>query len=81
MADEQQSAASISNINFRTGTIALVLTVTFAATLSASPAAQAQAYQVLYNFTGQSDGGYPSAGLTQQQRKRTVPIVGAMSSS
>lgn len=32
--------------------------------LAITPTAQAQTYQVIYNFTGGADGAYPSTGLT-----------------
>ncbi|MGA2369440.1 MAG: choice-of-anchor tandem repeat GloVer-containing protein [Candidatus Korobacteraceae bacterium] len=53
--------------NFRpapaTKTILAALTLALALTM-ATPAASAQTYSVLYNFTGQSDGGNPEAGVT-----------------
>jgi hypothetical protein len=76
MADEQQDAASIFDNNIRIGTVALVLAVMFATTMIAVPAARAQSYQVLYNFTGQVDGGNPSAGLTMDQRGNLYGVAG-----
>src|SRR5271167_1947275 len=33
------------------------------AVIAAAPTARAQSYHVLYNFTGQADGGYPAGDL------------------
>ena len=64
MACHEQGAGSILEINLRTGTVAAVLVVMFAMALIAAPAAQAQTFHVIYNFTGQGqDGASPYAGL------------------
>ncbi len=42
----------------------LTLSILFALTVVTSPAAQAQTYNVLYNFTGGLDGAHPYAGVT-----------------
>ncbi len=65
MADQEQSAPSISNINFRAGTFALACVVMFAATIMAAPAVQAQTLTVLHTFMGEADGATPIAGLTK----------------
>lgn len=43
---------------------AQLLTLSLLFTLAMSPAAQAQTFTILHNFTGGSDGYYPTAGLT-----------------
>lgn len=48
-------------------TNALVITIVFVLTIVSSPAAQAQTYQVLYNFTYGHDGALPVVGLTIDQ--------------
>ncbi len=40
------------------------LAVIFALPMTASPAAQAQTFSVIHNFTGASDGALPAAGVT-----------------
>jgi uncharacterized repeat protein (TIGR03803 family) len=64
MTSQQQSAASIFDIKWRAGTVALALVVVFAAAVIAVPAAQAQTFSVLHNFTGEGDGALPYAGVT-----------------
>jgi hypothetical protein len=56
------SAASIFNINLRTGTSALIMVVMLATTLLTFPAAQAQTFTVLHTFTGGADGSGPGGG-------------------
>jgi uncharacterized repeat protein (TIGR03803 family) len=63
---QDQTAASIFDINLRTGTIALVLLVMFAVTIATAPA-QAQTFTVLHAFSGGGDGGLPQAGLTMDR--------------
>lgn len=65
MADHEQRTASISNINLRAATFALVCVVMFAATIMGAPAVQAQTFTVLHSFTGGADGANPIAGLTE----------------
>jgi uncharacterized repeat protein (TIGR03803 family) len=60
MSHEQQKAASIFNLSMRTVVVSLLCAGVFATI----PLAQAQTYQVLYNFTGGADGANPYAGLT-----------------
>jgi len=66
MADQERSAASVFNINLRTGTVALISALMFA-TIIAAPAIQAQTFTVLHAFTGYGDGGEPIAGLTMDR--------------
>lgn len=65
MADQELRIASISNINLRAVTFALVCVVMFAATIMAASAVQAQTFTLLHTFTGGPDGGSPIAGLTE----------------
>src|SRR5271169_4682085 len=46
--------------SFSTCTVSIL----FALTVLMSPAAQAQTFNVLYNFTGGQDGAHPDAGVT-----------------
>jgi hypothetical protein len=63
MTSQEQSPASISDINLRARTIALVFLALVATTMLAVPASQAQTFQVIHTFTGGGDGGIPLAGL------------------
>src|ERR1035438_2492489 len=67
MAQEQQSAASVFDINLRMGTLALVLAVVGATAIVGVPAARAQTLTVLHNFANGADGGEPSAGLSMDR--------------
>ena len=67
MAGEEQCSASIFDIKWQAGTVALALVVMFAATVIAAPAAQAQTFKVLHTFTGGIDGAAPYAGLTMDR--------------
>jgi uncharacterized repeat protein (TIGR03803 family) len=49
--------------SWRVPTIALVFVVAFVLAVVASPPAQAQTYNVIYNFTGGLDGATPYAGV------------------
>jgi hypothetical protein len=64
MAGEEQNAVSIFDIKWQAGTVALALVVTFAATVIAAPAAQAQTFSVLHYFTGGLDGAGSTGGVT-----------------
>ena len=66
MSGTVQSSASRPNLNLRVTAVALVFMVAAAMNL-ASPAAQAQTFTTLYNFTGNTDGGMPSAGLSMDR--------------
>ncbi len=48
----------------RIGAVALAFAIVFALAIVATPAAQAQTYQVIHSFSGGADGGNPAAGLT-----------------
>src|SRR5271169_507021 len=52
-------------VNPRTATAACLLTAVFVLVIASK--AQAQTYQVIYNFTGGSDGSSPEAGLTMDR--------------
>jgi len=62
MASQEQSAASVFRTNLRRVTITLV--VALATGILLAPAAQAQTYEVIYNFTGGADGGMPYGQFT-----------------
>ena len=88
MAGEAQSAASIFDVKWPAGAIALALLVMFAATIIAAPAVQAQTFSVLYNFTGGADGYAPYAGVSiapsefsTERRHSVEPIATAQFSS
>jgi len=51
-------------LNLRAAAAGLALVGAFGLTVVATPAAQAQTYKVIHNFTGGGDGANPSAGLT-----------------
>ena len=61
------SKQPLQNLLSRAATAALALVIMFALAVVLSPAAQAQTYKVLYNFTGGLDGGTPFAGLTMDK--------------
>ena len=54
--------------NFKTcsliAAVAAALAIAFVVAIVATPAAQAQTFQVIHAFTGGEDGGNPEAGLT-----------------
>lgn len=56
---QQQIVASVFEINLRTRSIAFISLVTMVAVLTLLPTAQAQTFNVLYNFTGGVDGSSP----------------------
>ena len=56
---QQQVVASIFELNLRTRTAALTSLLTLAVLLAILPSAQAQTFDVLYNFTGGLDGSSP----------------------
>jgi uncharacterized repeat protein (TIGR03803 family) len=51
-------------INLRAATFGLALAIVFVLSVVAIPTAQAQSFNVIYNFTGGQDGGGPETGLT-----------------
>jgi len=55
-------------LSLRPATVALAIAVVLALTVVVTQSANAQTYQVLYNFTGQADGGNPAGGLVMDQR-------------
>lgn len=61
-----RGAVMSGNVHLRVTAVALLLTVA-AAMKFALPAAQAQTFTTLYNFTGNTDGGMPSAGLSMDR--------------
>lgn len=63
MAASKHSAASIFVVNLRTGMVVLVLAAVCATTMIATPAAQAQSFNVLYTLNGGSDGSGTINGL------------------
>jgi len=58
-----QTSASLFAVRLQTEAVVFALVVALVATLAAVPVAQAQTFQVLYNFTGKADGGNPAGGL------------------
>ena len=47
------------NVGIRYSTAAAILTIALALAVAMTPAAQAQTFKVLYNFTGYGDGAEP----------------------
>jgi len=66
MASEEQTADPILNFNSRTASLALVLAVLVTTGILGVPAAPAQTYTILHNFSG-GDGANPYAGLTMDR--------------
>jgi uncharacterized repeat protein (TIGR03803 family) len=64
MSNYGQHRLDAFKTNFRAVIAALTLTVLLALVLAIVPAAQAQTYTVLHNFTGGGDGANPEAGVT-----------------
>ncbi len=64
MANLEQHRNRIFRIDFRAIVIALALTMLFAVIAAVTPAAQAQTYTVIHNFTDGGDGAEPQTGLT-----------------
>jgi hypothetical protein len=63
-----QPTANPQNFRSPLATRTMLAALAFALALTvANTAASAQTYRVLYNFTGQSDGGNPMAGVTLDQ--------------
>ena len=60
-----QSESLIRENSFAAGA-AWALAIAFALTFILLQSAQAQTYQVIYNFSGGLDGAYPQAGLTER---------------
>jgi uncharacterized repeat protein (TIGR03803 family) len=64
---QQRISTLIFEINLRTRTLALISSATLAVVLTILPAAQAQTFNVLYNFTGGVDGASPWGQLAMDQ--------------
>jgi hypothetical protein len=56
MTDKVQTRGCISGLRWRAGNVALALALTLVLGALVTPSVQAQAFQVLYNFTGGADG-------------------------
>jgi uncharacterized repeat protein (TIGR03803 family) len=67
MTQQQQIEASISSINRASRPTALIVLAVLAAALTLLPAAGAQTFAVLHNFTGGQDGKTPNTGLTMDR--------------
>src|ERR1700743_1537059 len=65
MRGHQHSPTSIFGTHFRTAAIALFLLIPMI--IAAAPAAQAQSFSVLHEFTNGADGGEPQAGLSMDR--------------
>ena len=63
MSNYGQHRLEAFETNFRTVIATFALTLLFASVFAITPAAQAQSYQVLHNFTGGGDGATPTAGV------------------
>ena len=66
MTNSAQHQSRSFNVRSLPATAALAMAIMFALT-GVAPSAQAQTWTVLHNFTGGSDGGIPSAGLTMDK--------------
>jgi uncharacterized repeat protein (TIGR03803 family) len=64
MINSRQLRSFTQGLGLGAATGALALAIAFVLTVVATQAAQAQTYQVLYNFTGAQDGAFPEAGVT-----------------
>ena len=64
MAGLKQAATSIFDIKPRMVLVTVCFLAIFATSIVAAPAAQAQTFTVLHNFTGGRDGANPLDGLT-----------------
>jgi uncharacterized repeat protein (TIGR03803 family) len=67
MTHSEQCPNLIFRIGRWTPATALASATVFALTMAAAPAARAQTYSVIYNFTGGSDGASPYAGLAMDR--------------
>ena len=68
MGNARQLRSLISGLSLGAVAAALALAIVFVLTVASSGAAYAQAFQVIYNFTGGPDGAQPYAGLTMRGR-------------
>src|SRR5271166_6997650 len=64
MTNSAQHQSWISSLVYRPVTAVLAIATTFALATAMTPAAQAQTFQVLHNFSGGQDGAGPLDGLT-----------------
>jgi uncharacterized repeat protein (TIGR03803 family) len=64
MNNLKQLRSVTPGLHVSVGTVTLALAIVFGLAVVASQAAQAQTFNVLHTFTGGSDGGNPSAGVT-----------------
>ncbi|MGC2107955.1 MAG: choice-of-anchor tandem repeat GloVer-containing protein [Candidatus Korobacteraceae bacterium] len=67
MPDPLQPRSVTSNLTLRATTAARALAIGFVLIVATAGAAHAQTYQVLYTFTGGTDGAQPYAGLSIRQ--------------
>ncbi|MGA9641574.1 MAG: choice-of-anchor tandem repeat GloVer-containing protein [Terriglobales bacterium] len=63
----RQNKDRISYPQARTGAITLLVMIVLVLTIVAKPAAHAQTFNILHNFTGGSDGDRPGAGITRDR--------------
>jgi uncharacterized repeat protein (TIGR03803 family) len=63
MTGLRQHRIWISSANPRASAFLLALAIVFTLTMVAAPTVQAQTFKVIYNFTGQHDGGHPGGSL------------------
>jgi len=64
LANSRQFRSLTLGLSVGTATGALAVAIVFMLTVVASPAAQAQTFQIIHAFTGKQDGGWPYAGVT-----------------
>jgi uncharacterized repeat protein (TIGR03803 family) len=64
MANSRQFPSLILGLSVGAATGALAGAIVFVLTVVASPAAQAQTFDVIHTFTSKTDGGWPYAGVT-----------------
>ncbi|MGO9518613.1 MAG: choice-of-anchor tandem repeat GloVer-containing protein [Candidatus Korobacteraceae bacterium] len=66
MGNVREVRSLISGLSLGAATAALALAIVFVLTVATSGAANAQSFQVIYNFTGGPDGAQPYAGLVMR---------------
>ncbi len=67
MANLRQLRSLTPGLTAGVANVTLALAIVFGLAVVTSPAAQAQTFQVIHNFTGGADGGNPSAGVTMDK--------------
>src|SRR5271166_1845101 len=67
MKNSAQRWSWISNLIFRPATAAMGIAIAFAPAAVMTQSVQAQTYKVIYNFTGQRDGGHPTGNLAMDK--------------